>query len=198
MFLTIFLLSWFWSSSKCSLFPKAFCDALLANFPTAHWIWIKYCKLDKKYWKRGGRDLWGNLDFVHQKMFLHWQVLKGCSRKEIMGVFDGTFILPPSPNRFNYCLCPPPIRSNCLSTPQPTLLFFLVSPSQRIGTIFFSFFSVFKPKQHKDPIWQKIPTELHFWEGQPPTELHFHKRQPPTWLENKYPHNPYKNIVLCL
>ena len=45
---------------------------------------------------------------------------KGCSRKEIMEVFDGTFILPPPPMRFNYCLGPPPIRSNYPSTPPPT------------------------------------------------------------------------------
>ena len=45
---------------------------------------------------------------------------EGCSRKKIMGVFDGTFILPLPPIRFNYCLGPLPIRSNYLSTPPPT------------------------------------------------------------------------------
>ena len=43
----------------------------------------------------------------------------GLFQKQMMGVFDGTFILPPLPMRFNYCLGLPPIKSNYQSTPPP-------------------------------------------------------------------------------
>ena len=47
-------------------------------------------------------------------------LVRAVPEKKNMGVFDGTFILPPPSIRFNYCLGPSTMRSNYQSTPQPT------------------------------------------------------------------------------
>ena len=56
-----------------------------------------------------------------------------------MGVYDGTFILPPPPFEFNYCLDPQPRQSYYQSTLPPTELFFFSRvPFENIAEVFFS------------------------------------------------------------
>ena len=55
--------------------------------------------------------VWNILFF---QMLCVWtaKALRAVPEKKNMGVFDDTFILPPPPMRFNYCLGPPSIRSD--------------------------------------------------------------------------------------
>ena len=80
---------------------------------------------------------------------------EGCSRKN-MGVFDGSFIIPPLSMRFNYCLGPPPIRSNYQPTPPPTYLIithFSGELSFKGLEEFFPHSSLYlNPKNLRDPI----------------------------------------------
>ena len=108
--------------------------------------------------------------------------LRSVPEKKMMGVFDGTFILPPPPMRFNYCLGPPPIRS----PHHPHNSFIFREPPFKELEECFSHSSLYLTLVFK----LKQPIELHFWEGHPPTGLHFHKRQPPTGLKNNQPPPP--------
>ena len=115
-----------------------------------------------------------------------------------MRLFDGTFILPPPPLRFNYCLGPPPIHQIISQPHHPQVIFSGDPPFKELDDFFSHSSLYFNPNNPQDPIWKKDTHRTAFFEDNHLQNYIFTKDNHPLDWKTTNPHQPHKNIVLCL
>ena len=113
-----------------------------------------------------------------------------------MGIFDGTFILPPPPMRFNYCLCPPPTGHKIKSSVNPhNSFFFLERPLLKNWSSCF----LIHLNNPQDPIWMRDTHRTAFLRRTTTYRITFSWKTTTHRIEKQpNPTTPTKNIVLCL
>ena len=117
-------------------------------------------------------------------------------KKKYEGGLWWTFVLPPQPIRFNYCLNPPPIKSNFKSILSPTyLISFLEDPLLKKLNRFF----VYKTQQPtRSHLNEWYPQKCIFEKDNHLQNYIFTKYKHPLDWKTTNSHQPHKIIVLCL